>query len=507
MCRAFCAVVLASALVAVLPALALPDSLPAPVRHAYSFEQLTNSRYSVHTGFDDSLPPQVMANVLWAMGRSPRAGSEYREFYVATPENVYRYDPSSPKLSVHRAGDFRYYSGSAFEVGVAASRPEAAGMAIQAGLLAGTAFRGQGQGTGDAGQDVVSCPMKWAADNANADWKPDRPVQMVAVFGSAPAQFGRAAVEPLDTMCVARSTDSSLPLPFVVGPDTFEAVITDLRQDSAFGPVGLSLENLSQLCWAAYGVTPHLTYNRRQGLTVPTSAASYYLTGRIYVVGESGVDRYHNRVAPGTDLATRDHRLERVAAGDRRPQLRDASARIPGSAPAYFVVCVPDTGNDAAMMEAGFAGFQLLAQSRALGLAGYLVVPLSRAERKAVAAALDLPEGHAPAVVFACGEAAERERAELDADGLVTIVRAQPAIRRGRLRLEYLLSRAGDVRVEVFDMLGRPVKLLVSEQQSSGYHAAVWDGTGEDGVRLKRGTYLVVVISGGAVAKHKVTLG
>ncbi len=37
--------------------------------------------------------------------------------------------------------------------------------------------------------------------------------------------------------------------------------------------------------------------------------------------------------------------------------------------------------------------------------------------------------------------------------------------------------------------------------------AAVWDGTGEDGARLKRGTYLVVVISGGTVAKHKVNLG
>jgi flagellar hook assembly protein FlgD len=89
----------------------------------------------------------------------------------------------------------------------------------------------------------------------------------------------------------------------------------------------------------------------------------------------------------------------------------------------------------------------------------------------------------------------------------VTIVRAQSAIRQGSLRVEYRLSRAGQVRVEVFDMLGRPVKLLLTEQQSSGYHAAVWDGTGEDGARLKRGTYLVVIISGGTVAKHKVNLG
>ncbi len=499
MCRSLCAVVLAVLLVAPLSAMGRADSLSGPVRHACSFEQLSNSRYSVHTGFDDSLPRQVMANVLWVMSRAPRAGSAYREFYVATRDNVYRYDPSSSSLTVHRAGDYRYNSGSAFEVGVAAW-PEEAGMAIQAGLLAGAAFRGEGRETRDDGLAVVSCPMQWAADNAEADWKPDHPIQMVDVFG-------RAAAEPLDTLCAARSSDSSLPLPHVVGPDTFEAVMADLRQDSSFSPVDLSLENVSQLCWAAYGPTPHLTYNHRQGVTVPSATGSYYLTGRIYVVGEDGVDRYHNRLPPGTDLATRDHRLERVAAGDHRPQLREASARIPGSAPTYFVVCVPDTAADPEMQEAGFAGFQLLAQARALGLSGFLVVPLSRAERNAIASALSLPYGHIPALVFACGEAATGNAGTEADSGAVRIVRAQPAIRRGQLRVEYLLSRAGDVRVEVFDMLGRPVRLLLDERQSSGYHAATWDGTGENGARLKRGTYLVVVISGGAVAKHKVTLG
>jgi hypothetical protein len=492
-----------------LPGSAVVESLPDPVRHAYSFEQLTNSRYSVHSGFDDSLPLQVMANVLWTMDRAPRLGTEYREFYVAMPDNVYRYDPSSRELVLQRAGDHRYNSGSAFEVGVASKRPEEAGMAVQAGLLAGTAFRGEGQ-------NVVSCPMQWAADHA-VEWKPDHPIRMVNVYGSAPpvGQSGPAPstsssvgdATPLDTLCVALSSDSSLPLPHVVGPDTFEAVMADLRQDSTFSPVELSQENVSQLCWAAYGVTPHLTFNRRQGLTVPSAMASYYLTDRIYVVGQYDVSRYHNRAAVGTNAATRDHRLERLMAGDRRPQLRAASPRIPGGAPVYFVVCVPDTSADAALMEAGFAGLQLLVQARALGLGGYLVAPLDRAERRAIEAALELPAGHVPALLFACGEAgtAALDRGP-DAE-VVTIVQAQPAIRRGSLRVEYLLSRAGPVRVEVFDMLGRPVKLLLSEQQSSGYHAVAWDGTGEDGARLKRGTYLVVIISGGTVARHKVNLG
>jgi hypothetical protein len=484
-----------------LPGSAAVESLPGPVHHAYSFEQLANSRYSVHAGFDDSLSTQVMANVLWAMDRAPRLGSEYREFYVATPDNVYRYDPSNRRLILQRAGDHRYNSGSAFEVGVASPLPEETGMAIQAGLLAGTAFRGEGQ-------NVVSCPMQWAADQAAVEWKTGHRVQMVNVYGRAPsARSSGGEAAPLDTLCVARSSDSSLPLPHVVGPDTFEAVMADLRQDSAFSPVELSQENLSQLVWAAYGVTPHLTYNHRQGLTVPSAMANYYLTDRIYVVGQYEVSRYHNRTAAGADAMIRDHRLERIAAGDRRPQLRAASQRIPGDAPAYFVICVPDTGAPPAMMEAGFAGLELLAQARALGLAGFLVAPLDRTERRAIASALELPAGHVPALLFACGEARAGAADRGPDANAVTIVQAQPAIRRGSLRVEYLLSRAGPVRVEVFDMLGRPVKLLLSEQQSSGYHAVAWDGNGEDGARLKRGTYLVVIISGGSVAKHKVNLG
>jgi len=315
---------------------------------------------------------------------------------------------------------------------------------------------------------------------------------------------GRRALR-LDTVCVAVSSDLSLPLPHVVGPDTFEAVMADLEQDSSFSPVELSEENLSQLCWAAYGVTPHLTYNRRQGLTVPSAMASYYLTERIYVVDGYEVSRYHNRPATATDAAARDHRLERFAAGDYRPQLRAASEGVPASASAYVVVCVPDTTSDAAMMEAGCAGFQLLAQARALGLAGFLTVPLDRVERRAITAALGLPADHLPTLVFSCGEAGAADRAP-DA-GVVSIVRAQPAIRRGNLRVEYRLSRAGNVRVEVFDMLGRPVRVLLTEHQTSGYHAVEWNGAGEDGVRLKRGTYLVVIISGGTVAKHKVNIG
>jgi hypothetical protein len=120
---------------------------------------------------------------------------------------------------------------------------------------------------------------------------------------------------------------------------------------------------------------------------------------------------------------------------------------------------------------------------------------------------LGLPASHYPVLVFSCGEPAAAVDEADSRPGLVRIVRANPAIRRGRMRLEYWLGQTGDVRVEVFDMLGRPVRLLLEERQTIGYHSVTWDGSAADGRKLKRGTYLVVVFSRGAVAKHKVTLG
>ena len=47
----------------------------------------------------------------------------------------------------------------------------------------------------------------------------------------------------------------------------------------------------------------------------------HYLTENIYVVNQEGVFRFHNR-NPGSDLTTRDHRLELIRAGDVRDGLR-----------------------------------------------------------------------------------------------------------------------------------------------------------------------------------------
>jgi hypothetical protein len=56
------------------------------------------------------------------------------------------------------------------------------------------------------------------------------------------------------------------------------------------------------------------------------------------VVDQDGVFRYHYR-NPGSDLTTRDHRLEQIRAGDVRDGLRSAVRDMP-DAPCYIVLCL-----------------------------------------------------------------------------------------------------------------------------------------------------------------------
>ncbi len=196
-------------------ALGQVEGLPPPVVHGHSFEIVSNSRYSSHSGFTSSLPDTVPANVLWVVSRVPSLGSSYREIYVATSSNVYLYDTAGHVLNVHLYGNHRYCPNFAFEVGIAVERSQEAGLMVQAGLLAGTAFWTEGAGI------VTSCPMAFAANYANSRWSSTHTINMVNVFG-------RMSVTGLTDSCVAVSSDSSLPMPATDRADTFELLVGGL---------------------------------------------------------------------------------------------------------------------------------------------------------------------------------------------------------------------------------------------------------------------------------------
>ncbi len=62
---------------------------------------------------------------------------------------------------------------------------------------------------------------------------------------------------------------------------------------------------------------------------------------------------------------------------------------------------------------------------------------------------------------------------------------------REQTTLGYSLPEAADVRLTVYDLLGRRVRTLVAEPQAAGTYTVTWDGRGAAGARAASGVYIV----------------
>jgi len=56
-------------------------------------------------------------------------------------------------------------------------------------------------------------------------------------------------------------------------------------------------------------------------------------------------------------------------------------------------------------------------------------------------------------------------------------------------KIAYTSARAGHVTLAVYDVTGRLVRTLVDGHVGVGEHVALWDGRGDDGVRVASGVY------------------
>ncbi len=363
-------------------------TLPNPQLNTFSSEIVMNSRRSYHSGYSGTLSDQILANVLWAASRAPVIGSN-RIIYVARPDNVYEYDPVSHDIILHVSGNHMSESNLAFEVGVASDLAEDAGAALHYAHLAATAFW-----TNTSGKPSC-CPKDSARNNANNTWNPDLSVQLANCFGLM------GTVSGITSECVAHSSDGSLPDPATDGPIILERGLARLKYGSQFQSRDVSLRHLGQIAWASYGNTPHMTTNNRAGITAASAVANYYLTGHIYIVRTEGVERYHIRL-PSGQPNTRDHRIERVTDGDRRPQLRAAVPRIPETAPAYFVYCAA-TADRWQLLEAGFCLAGALLQVTSYNAQGHFTANFTTAERTAIINALGIPSTDLPLAIFSGG--------------------------------------------------------------------------------------------------------
>lgn len=100
-----------------------------------------------------------------------------------------------------------------------------------------------------------------------------------------------------------------LPVPVYNGKFSLEETILKRRSVRKFVPIQLSLEQISQLLWSAYGVTDENNMFK----TVPSAGATYPL--EVYYLDSTGIYHY----------IPEEHSVECIVSGDFRKELVKAS--------------------------------------------------------------------------------------------------------------------------------------------------------------------------------------
>jgi len=72
--------------------------------------------------------------------------------------------------------------------------------------------------------------------------------------------------------------------------------------------------------------------------------------------------------------------------------------------------------------------------------------------------------------------------------------------------IEFALPTLQDVHIEVYNVLGQSVRLLVDQQMQPGRHLVAWDGTNESGTPLASGVYLYRLTAGTFTDTRKMML-
>jgi len=72
--------------------------------------------------------------------------------------------------------------------------------------------------------------------------------------------------------------------------------------------------------------------------------------------------------------------------------------------------------------------------------------------------------------------------------------------------IQYEVSRSVEVKLEIFDMMGRHVRALVQERQPAGHYAITWDGRNEHGEQVGSGIYLYQLNAGDFVQARRMAL-
>jgi len=208
----------------------------------------------------------------------------------------------------------------------------------------------------------------------------------------------------------AQVAGGSIPLPAAKtkGEMSLEEAIAKRRSIRAFSSRTLTMEQISQLAWAAQGITD----SKRMLRAAPSAGALYPL--ELYFVTSEGAFHYlpvRQAHRPELVEGAEDHSLAQLATADLRSPLAAAALgqNSVASAPLDVVIAAvyertrKKYGNRAERyvhLEAGHAAQNLLLQATALGLAG---VPVGAFDDEKVAAVLSLPDDQQPLYIIPIG--------------------------------------------------------------------------------------------------------
>ncbi len=194
-----------------------------------------------------------------------------------------------------------------------------------------------------------------------------------------------------------------LPNPKTKGDISVEQAIQSRRSFRSFSAEAVGLVHLSQLLWAAQGITEDsggLRSVPSAGALYPTEI--YAVSGRDTVEGlEPGIHQYRPAI----------HGVDRISGRDIRQDLGRASLSQMwmANAPVVLVICSEyervtgkygQRGVRYAMIEAGHVAENIFLQARASGLAAGIVGAFMDDE---VVKVMDIPATHEPLLIMPAG--------------------------------------------------------------------------------------------------------
>ncbi|WP_440951845.1 SagB/ThcOx family dehydrogenase [Methanococcoides sp. FTZ1] len=199
---------------------------------------------------------------------------------------------------------------------------------------------------------------------------------------------------------VGPSTEVELPEPILESSFSIEQTLAERRSVRSYSGGLLSLSDVSQLLWAAQGMTLDRFFR-----TAPSAGALYPLEVYLVIGNVDGVDAGVYRYVPSR------HSMVQTVEGDRRdelcrvslsqPQIRDADAVIVITAVySRIMIKYGNRGVRYAHIEVGCVAENIYLQGMSLGIG---ICAVGAFEDEEVAAILDLPVNEDPLLVLSLG--------------------------------------------------------------------------------------------------------